>query len=82
WDSIKWARPFLPNYRIGPMPRQPALVAQAGDEIRVQRQVGVTLRFVRIHATHSALVSLDPKDGAIRSVVVGCSFDQGYHSRP
>ncbi|MGV8590742.1 peptidase, partial [Pseudomonas aeruginosa] len=36
WDSMKWARPFLSNNSMGPMPRQPADVAQAGDQIRVQ----------------------------------------------
>ncbi|MGV8822477.1 hypothetical protein, partial [Pseudomonas aeruginosa] len=38
WDSMKWAHPFLSNNSMGPMPRQPADVAQAGDQIRVQRQ--------------------------------------------
>ncbi|MGA4815093.1 hypothetical protein ACPA9J_05985 [Pseudomonas aeruginosa] len=50
------------------MPRQPADVAQAGDQIRVQRQEDGTLRFVQIPAAQSALISLDPKDGAIRSL--------------
>ncbi|WP_404854606.1 hypothetical protein, partial [Escherichia coli] len=27
WDSMKWARPFLSNNSMGPMPRQPADVA-------------------------------------------------------
>ena len=73
WDSMKWARPFLSNNSMGPMPRQPADVAQAGDQIRVQRQEDGTLRFVQIPAAQSALISLDPKDGAIRSLVGGFS---------
>ncbi|WP_134623255.1 penicillin-binding protein 1A, partial [Pseudomonas aeruginosa] len=81
WDSMKWARPFLSNNSMGPMPRQPADVAQAGDQIRVQRQEDGTLRFVQIPAAQSALISLDPKDGAIRSLVGGFSFEQSNYNR-
>ncbi|HBP4582658.1 TPA: penicillin-binding protein 1A [Pseudomonas aeruginosa] len=81
WDSMKWARPFLSNNSMGPMPRQPADMAQAGDQIRVQRQEDGTLRFVQIPAAQSALISLDPKDGAIRSLVGGFSFEQSNYNR-
>ncbi len=74
-------RPFLSNNSMGPMPRQPADVAQAGDQIRVQRQEDGTLRFVQIPAAQSALISLDPKDGAIRSLVGGFSFEQSNYNR-
>lgn len=63
WDSMKWARPFLSNNSMGPMPRQPADVAQAGDQIRVQRQEDGTLRFVQVPAAQSALISWTRRTG-------------------
>lgn len=81
WDSMKWARPFLNTNSLGPRPQQPADVAQVGDLIRVQRQAEGTLLFVQQPAAQSALVSLDPQNGAIRSLVGGFSFEQSNYNR-
>jgi penicillin-binding protein 1A len=81
WDSMKWARPFLNTNSLGPRPQQPADVAQIGDMVRVQRQADGSLRFVQLPAAQSALVSLDPNDGAIRSLVGGFSFEQSNYNR-
>uniref|UniRef100_UPI003562D005 penicillin-binding protein 1A n=1 Tax=Pseudomonas sp. TaxID=306 RepID=UPI003562D005 len=76
WDSMKWARPFLNTNSLGPRPQRPADVAQVGDLIRVQRQNDGSLRFVQLPQAQSALVSLDPLNGAIRALVGGFSFEQ------
>lgn len=81
WDSMKWARPFLNTNSLGPRPQQPANVAQVGDLIRVQRQADGNLLFVQQPAAQSALVSLDPENGAIRSLVGGFSFEQSNYNR-
>ncbi|WP_177410196.1 penicillin-binding protein 1A [Pseudomonas sp. LFM046] len=81
WDSMKWARPFLNTNSLGPRPQQPAEVTQVGDLIRVQRQADGSLRFVQLPAAQSALVSLDPNDGAIRALVGGFSFEQSNYNR-
>lgn len=81
WDSMKWARPFLNTNSLGPRPQQPADVAQVGDLIRVQRQADGNLLFVQQPAAQSALVSLDPQNGAIRSLVGGFSFEQSNYNR-
>ncbi|AYF89702.1 penicillin-binding protein 1A [Pseudomonas sp. DY-1] len=81
WDSMKWARPFLNTNSLGPRPQQPADVTQVGDLVRVQRQTDGSLRFVQLPAAQSALVSLDPNDGAIRSLVGGFSFEQSNYNR-
>ncbi|MGE8360797.1 penicillin-binding protein 1A [Pseudomonas sp.] len=81
WDSMKWARPFLNTNSLGPRPQQPADVTQIGDLIRVQRQADGTLRFVQLPAAQSALVSLDPQNGAIRALVGGFSFEQSNYNR-
>jgi penicillin-binding protein 1A len=81
WDSMKWARPFLHTNSIGPRPQRPGDVVQVGDLIRVQRQDDNSLRFVQLPAAQSALVSLDPQDGAIRALVGGFSFEQSNYNR-
>lgn len=81
WDSMKWARPFLNTNSLGPRPQQPADVSQIGDLIRVQRQDDGSLHFVQLPAAQSALVSLDPRNGAIRALVGGFSFEQSNYNR-
>ena len=81
WDSMKWARPFLNTNSLGPRPQQPADVVQIGDLIRVQRQEDDSLRFVQLPSAQSALVSLDPQNGAIRALVGGFSFEQSNYNR-
>lgn len=81
WDSMKWARPFLNTNSQGPRPQKPADVTQVGDLIRVQRLDDGSLRFVQIPAAQSALISLDPNNGAIRALVGGFSFEQSNYNR-
>lgn len=82
WDSMKWARPFLNTNSLGPRPQKPADVAQIGDLVRVERnEEDDTLLFRQIPSAQSALVSLDPQNGAIRALVGGFSFEQSNYNR-
>jgi len=81
WDSMKWARPFLNTNSLGPRPQKPDDVVQVGDLIRVLRQEDGNLVFSQIPAAQGALVSLDPKNGAIRALVGGFSFEQSNYNR-
>ncbi|WP_425312023.1 penicillin-binding protein 1A [Pseudomonas baltica] len=81
WDSMKWARPFMNTNSVGRTPAQPSDVAQVGDLIRVQRQDDDTLKFSQVPTVQSALVSLDPRTGAIRALVGGFSFEQSNYNR-
>jgi penicillin-binding protein 1A len=82
WDSMKWARPFLNTNSLGPRPQQPADVVQIGDLVRVETDAEKqALLFRQIPAAQSALVSLDPQDGAIRALVGGFSFEQSNYNR-
>ncbi|MBV6289154.1 penicillin-binding protein 1A [Pseudomonas sp. MAFF 301350] len=81
WDSMKWARPFLNTNSQGRAPAQPSDVAQVGDVIRVQRQAEGVLAFTQVPGAQSALVTLDPSNGAIRALVGGFSFEQSNYNR-
>ena len=81
WETMKWARPFLNTNSVGRAPAQPSDVAQIGDVIRVQRVADAKLAFSQVPTAQSALVSLDPHDGAIRALVGGFAFEQSNYNR-
>jgi penicillin-binding protein 1A len=81
WDSMKWARPFLNTNSLGPRPQRPSDVVAVGDVVRSKRDEQGQLRFVQLPAAQSALVSLDPQNGAIRALVGGFSFEQSNYNR-
>ena len=81
WTSMQWARPFLNSNSMGPAPRKPADIVQPGDIIRVKRLDDDRLVFAQLPAAQSALVTLDPANGAIRALVGGFSFEQSNYNR-
>ncbi|MGG5287845.1 penicillin-binding protein 1A [Pseudomonas shirazensis] len=81
WDTMKWARPYLNTNAQGRAPQSPADVAQIGDLIRVQRLDEGKLKFSQVPGAQSALVTLDPYNGAIRALVGGFSFEQSNYNR-
>ncbi len=81
WTSMQWARPFLNSNSMGPVPRKPADIVQPGDIIRVKRLDNDRLVFAQLPAAQSALVTLDPANGAIRALVGGFSFEQSNYNR-
>lgn len=81
WTSMQWARPFLNSNSMGPVPRKPADIVQPGDIIRVKRLDDDRLVFAQLPAAQSALVALDPANGAIRALVGGFSFEQSNYNR-
>jgi penicillin-binding protein 1A len=81
WDTMKWARPFINTNSQGRAPQSPADVAQVGDLVRLQRLDEGKLKFSQVPGAQSALVTLDPYNGAIRALVGGFSFEQSNYNR-
>ncbi|CAG8864372.1 Penicillin-binding protein 1A [Pseudomonas fluorescens] len=81
WETMKWARPYLNNNSQGRAPQQPSDVAQVGDLVRLQRLDDGSLKFSQVPGAQSALVTLDPNNGAIRALVGGFSFEQSNYNR-
>jgi penicillin-binding protein 1A len=78
---MKWARPFINSNAQGRTPQSPADVAQVGDLVRLQRLDDGKLKFSQVPGAQSALVTLDPSNGAIRALVGGFSFEQSNYNR-
>ncbi|MCL4130038.1 UNVERIFIED_CONTAM: hypothetical protein GTU68_023861 [Idotea baltica] len=81
WETMKWARHFISNNAMGPRPKRPSSVVKIGDLVRIKRASDNSLRFAQIPKAQAALVSLDPSNGAILSMIGGFSFAQSNYNR-
>ncbi len=80
WDGMKWARPYISNERQGNAPSSAGQILAPGMLIYVREQQA-QWRLSQLPQASSALVAMDPKDGAIRALVGGYSFSQTQFNR-
>ncbi|WP_095500144.1 penicillin-binding protein 1A [Paraferrimonas haliotis] len=80
WDGLKWARGFVSDTRQGPAPKVASEIVTAGDLIWI-RQKQDQWQLSQVPDATSAIVSLDPYNGAIKALVGGYSFNQSQYNR-
>ena len=73
WDELRWARAFLGTDALGRLPREAADVAAVGDVVRIEPSED-GWRLSQVPEIQGALVSLDPRTGAVRALVGGWNF--------
>lgn len=78
--GVRWARAFKSDTAQGPTPKSITQVLQPGQQVWV-RQVGETWWLGQVPDVNSALVSLDPANGAVRALVGGFDFNQSMFNR-
>ncbi len=78
--GVRWARAYKSDTLQGPTPRSVTQVLQAGQQIWV-RKVNDDWWLGQVPAVNSALVSLNPEDGAVRALVGGFDFNQSMFNR-
>jgi len=78
--GVRWARPYKSDTLQGPTPRSVTQVLQAGQQIWV-RKVNNDWWLGQVPLVNSALVSLNPEDGAVRALVGGFDFNQSMFNR-
>ncbi len=76
WDGIGWAQK-----EEGVAPKTAAEVVTAGDVVYVVTDGKGTAQIAQIPEAQSALVSLDPKDGAIAALVGGFDYFSNKYNR-
>jgi len=81
WFGMSWARPFVDRSTRGPAPQSVADVLAPGHIIYVMPVAGGGWALAQIPAAQSALVSVDPKDGAITSLAGGLDFTLSKFNR-
>ena len=74
-DELNWARPYINENRRGPRPKGFSDILENGDLVWIQRGVSKeSLSLSQIPDAQGALVSLDPKSGAVKAWVGGYDF--------
>ena len=82
WDNgIRQASPYLTENSRGRAPKSPEEVLAVGDLIRITRQEDGEWRLTQVPAAQAALVSLQPDNGAIISIVGGMGFELSKFNR-
>ncbi len=74
WRGIRWARPFIDRETTGPEPESVADVLAVGDLIYMMPTEAGHWALAQVPEAQGALVSLDPRDGAITSLTGGFDF--------
>ena len=81
WEKMTWARRELPEARVDRAPGAPQEVLTRGDVIYTAGNSAESIQFVQVPEAQSALVAVDPKDGAVVTVVGGFDFFQSKFNR-
>jgi penicillin-binding protein 1A len=81
WYGISWARPFVDRETTGAPPQTVAEVLAPGHIIYVMPIEIGGLALAQIPDAQSALVSIDPMDGAITSLAGGLDFTLSKFNR-
>lgn len=88
-EDMTWARPYLSVNSRGPAPQRASDVLSAGDVIRVRQQfvpqaedadAGTRWVLAQIPEIQGALVSLEPRTGAVQALVGGFDFSLSQYN--
>jgi penicillin-binding protein 1A len=81
WEKMAWARRELPDEKVDRAPAQASDIFARGDVIYTIGRTPEAVLFVQVPEAQSALVSVDPRDGAIMTLVGGFDFFQSKFNR-
>lgn len=82
WEhGLKSAKKHINENAVGRSPKQPDSFLALGDIIRVYQQADGTWFLGQVPKIQGALVALNPKDGAIQSLVGGFNFTHSSFNR-
>jgi penicillin-binding protein 1A len=81
WHGISWARPYIDRETRGPAPQGVEEVLAVGDIVYVMPITVGGWALAQVPTAQSALVSVDPQDGAITSLVGGLDFSLSKFNR-
>ena len=80
WEGMAWARPYRSTNRRGPEPKQAKDVLAVGDLVYLE-PLDEGWRLAQVPKVAGALVSVNPDDGAIRTLVGGFDYYQSKFNR-
>ncbi|MCH2058934.1 MAG: PBP1A family penicillin-binding protein [Thalassotalea sp.] len=80
WDGMSWAREYLSDQKQGVPPKIAAEILKIGDVIWTTN-LRDSYQLSQLPRASSALVAMNPDNGAIQAVVGGFSFKQSQFNR-
>jgi penicillin-binding protein 1A len=81
WNGLSWAKPFIDRQTTGELPAAAADVLAVADLIYVMPTTAGTWALAQVPEVQGAIVSVDPRDGAISSLVGGFDFATSKFNR-
>jgi penicillin-binding protein 1A len=81
WHGVSWAKPFIDRENTGQPPESIADVLTPGQIIHVMPTTLGTWALAQIPQAQAAVVSVDPRDGAITSLAGGFDFTMSKFNR-
>lgn len=82
WDGLSWARKSYQQGRwVGPEPSKASDIVKIGDVISVRQTAVGVWSMTQLPQAEAALVSLNPQDGAMLSMVGGFNFERSKFNR-
>jgi len=81
WDGLSWAHRRISDTRVGPAPKHAEDVLQRGDVVYVVTNGRGVAALAQLPEAQSALVALDPNDGAIAALVGGFDYFENKFNR-
>lgn len=78
WASLSWAKRRNPDQSLGPEPKSAGEILARGDVVYVVHSKGdAPAELAQIPDAQSALIAIDPNNGAILSLVGGFDYFEG-----
>lgn len=81
WAGLSWAKRFIDVETTGPAPETAADVIAVGDVVYVMPTRAGFWALAQVPVAQSAIVSMDPEDGAITSLIGGFDFAMSKFNR-
>jgi penicillin-binding protein 1A len=81
WDGLAWARKVASGDALGPPPKTVSDILAKGDIVYVVANNNGVAQLGQVPEAQSALVSLDPEDGAIVALVGGFDYFTNKYNR-
>jgi penicillin-binding protein 1A len=80
-ESVAWAAPFINDDAVRAAPKTVAEALDPGDVVRFRVLDDGSLRLAQVPEVQGAMVSLDPRDGAVTALVGGFDFYLSNYNR-
>jgi penicillin-binding protein 1A len=81
WPGLSWARKRLRNGYYGRSPKQAGEIVKSGDVVHVYQQADKHWRLTQLPEVEGSLIAMRPKDGAVRALVGGFSYQKSNFNR-